>query len=140
MKELILNELAQAVDGDEDLTAELAYKVLEEGVDPYESIVDGLARGMIIVSDKYEKGESFVPHLLIASNAMYAGMDILTPHMKLDSTSTCSVGVIGTIEGDVHDIGKNLVKTMLNASGFDMIDLGHDVPIEKFVEVSKEKK
>ncbi len=141
MKTEMLNQLAEAVvEGDDDLVEELAQKALEEGLDPYEAIVEGLAKGMIIVSDKYEKGEAFVPHLLIASSAMYAGMDILTPHMKTDGNEQRSLGVIGTIEGDVHDIGKNLVKTMLSASGFDMIDLGHDVPVEKFVEVVKDKK
>lgn len=93
---------------------------------------------MAIVSDQYEKGEAFVPHLLLASGAMYAGMDILSPEMIKEGESMQAVGVIGTIEGDVHDIGKNLVKTMLSANGFEMIDLGADVPIEKFVETAKE--
>lgn len=137
----IMNQLAEAVvEGDEELSEQLAKQVITEGIDPYEAIVNGLAKGMTIISDMYEKGEAFVPNLLIASGAMYAGMDILAPHMKSEDTGKRSVGVIGTIEGDVHDIGKNLVKTMLSASGFDMIDLGHDVPIEKFVQTAKEKK
>lgn len=138
----ILNQLAEAVvDGDDDLAEELAQQVLDEGaVDPYNAIVNGLARGMAIVSDQYEKGEAFVPHLLLASGAMYAGMDILTPGMKNEGRGVQSVGIIGTIEGDVHDIGKNLVKTMLSAGGFEMIDLGADVPIEKFIEATKEHK
>jgi corrinoid protein of di/trimethylamine methyltransferase len=137
----ILNQLAEAVvDGDDDLAEELAYKALEEGVDPYDAIVNGLARGMAIVSDQYEKGEAFVPHLLLASGAMYAGMEILSPEMIKEGEAMQAVGVIGTIEGDVHDIGKNLVKTMLSAGGFEMIDLGADVPIEKFVETAKERK
>ncbi|MCC4769948.1 methyltransferase [Methanosarcina sp. DH2] len=135
----ILNQLAEAVvDGDDDLAEELAQKALNEGVDPYDAIVNGLARGMAIVSDQYEKGEAFVPHLLLASGAMYAGMDILSPEMTKEEGALQAVGVIGTIEGDVHDIGKNLVKTMLSAGGFKMIDLGADVPIEKFVETAKE--
>lgn len=138
----ILNQLAEAVvDGDDDLIEELAQKILDEGnVDPYDAIVNGLARGMAIVSDNYEKGEAFVPHLLIASGAMYAGMDILAPAMKIEGDGMQAVGIIGTIEGDVHDIGKNLVKTMLSAGGFKMIDLGADVPIEQFVEAAKEHK
>lgn len=138
----ILNQLAEAVvDGDDDLAEELAQQVLDEGaVDPYNAIVNGLARGMAIVSDQYEKGEAFVPHLLLASGAMYAGMDILTPAMKTEGQGVQSVGIIGTIEGDVHDIGKNLVKTMLSAGGFEMVDLGADVPIEKFIEAAKEHK
>ena len=137
----IMNQLAEAVvEGDDELAEELAQKVLKEGVDPYEAIVNGLAKGMTIISDMYEKGEAFVPNLLIASGAMYAGMDILAPHMKSEAYGKRAIGVIGTIEGDVHDIGKNLVKTMLSASGFEMIDLGSDVPIEKFVQTAKEKK
>ncbi|AKB26065.1 Dimethylsulfide methyltransferase corrinoid protein [Methanosarcina sp. MTP4] len=137
----ILNQLAEAVvEGEEDDAEELAQKALEMGVDPYEAVINGLAKGMTIVSDQYEKGEAFVPHLLLASGAMYAGMDILVPHMVKDGDSKQAVGIIGTIEGDVHDIGKNLVKTMLSANGFEMIDLGADVPIEKFVETAKERK
>ncbi len=141
MKTSILNQMAEAVvGGNNDLIKELAQQALDEGIDPHDAIVNGLAKGMVIVSDQYEKGEAFVPHLLIASGAMYTGMDILVPHMKVEEGTKRSIGIIGTIEGDVHDIGKNLVKTMLSASGFDMVDLGHDVPIEKFVEVVKEKK
>jgi len=136
-----VNQLAEAVvDGDEELAEELAQKSLNDGVDCYDAIVNGLARGMAIVSDQYEKGEAFVPNLLLASGAMYAGMDILTPYMKAAESGLQAVGVIGTIEGDVHDIGKNLVKTMLSAGGFKMIDLGADVPIEKFIETAKENK
>ncbi|WP_406662356.1 uroporphyrinogen decarboxylase family protein [Methanolobus sp. ZRKC3] len=141
MDAAILNQLAEAVVGGK-VTAveELSNKVLAEGLDPYEAIIDGLAKGMVIVSDRYEKGEAFVPHLLVASKAMYKGMDILSPHIKSQEGHVPAVGVIGSIEGDVHDIGKNLVKTMLSAAGFNMIDLGADVPIEKFVEVVKENK
>lgn len=137
----ILNQLAEAVvEGEDEEAEELAQKALDMGVDPYEAVINGLAKGMTIVSDQYEKGEAFVPHLLLASGAMYAGMDILVPHMNKDGASKQAVGIIGTIEGDVHDIGKNLVKTMLSANGFEMIDLGADVPIEKFVEAAKEHK
>lgn len=82
MAQDILKELAEAVvSGNKDLTAELSEKALKEGLDPHEAIIDGLAKGMVIVSDNYEKGTAFVPHLLIASQAMYAGMDVLnTPH------------------------------------------------------------
>ncbi len=139
METAILNELAEAVvEGDDDLAVELSQKVLDKGLDPYEAIINGLAKGMMIISDKYEKGEAFVPHLLIASSAMYAGMELLSPAIKTDGEHETSVGVIGSIEGDVHDIGKNLVKTMLSASGFKMVDLGADVPVEKFIEAARE--
>ncbi|TGC10667.1 methyltransferase cognate corrinoid protein [Methanolobus halotolerans] len=141
MELAILNKLAEAViEGDDDLAEELSQEVLDKGLDPYEAIVDGLAKGMMIISDKYEKGEAFVPNLLIASSAMYAGMEILSPQIQTNDTEKAAVGVIGSIEGDVHDIGKNLVKTMLSASGFNMIDLGADVPVERFIEVAKEQK
>ncbi|WP_292485623.1 uroporphyrinogen decarboxylase family protein [Methanohalobium sp.] len=142
-KEDILNGLTNAViQGDQDSAKELATKVIENGgmVDPYEAIVDGLAKGMSIMSDKYENGEVFVPHLLVASNAMYSGMKVLTPYIKTDEASKQAIVVIGTVQGDVHDIGKNLVKTMLTASGFNAIDLGNDVQLDDFVEKAKEYK
>ncbi len=140
-KEDILNALMDAVvEGDDDLAEEFAHKALEENLDAYEAIVDGLAKGMKIISEMYERGEAFVPSLLLAADAMYAGMDILTPYIKLDGTSVPRNVIIGTVEGDVHDIGKNLVKTMMTAAGYNMIDLGCDVPLDKFAEAAKEKK
>ncbi|MGB9133518.1 MAG: B12-binding domain-containing protein, partial [Methanosarcina sp.] len=85
VKEDIFNALADAVvEGDDDLAEEYAQKALDDGVDAYAAIVDGLAKGMKIVSDMYERGEAFVPSLLLAADAMYAGMDILTPYIKVD--------------------------------------------------------
>ncbi|WNY25603.1 uroporphyrinogen decarboxylase family protein [Methanolapillus millepedarum] len=140
-KEEILKALADAViAGDDDEAVEYAEKALKAGIDPQEAIVEGLAKGMSIMGDKYERGEAFVPHLMIASAALYEGMDVLTPHIKVDPSNRAVTGVIGTIEGDVHDIGKNLVKTMMAAAGFTMIDLGNDVPIEKFITTAKENK
>ncbi len=140
-KEEILKALADAViSGDDDAAVEYAQKALDAGIDPQEAIVDGLAKGMAVMGDKYERGEVFVPHLMIASSALYDGMDILTPHIKVNSANRAVTGIIGTIEGDVHDIGKNLVKTMMAAAGFSMIDLGNDVPLENFVAAAKENK
>lgn len=140
-KDEILNALTDAVvEGDDELAEEFAQKALDEGVDAYEAIVDGLAKGMNIISDQYEKGEAFVPSLLLAADAMYAGMEILTPYMKVDASGGPQNVIVGTIEGDVHDIGKNLVKTMITAAGYNAIDLGVDVPLGKFVEAAKENK
>ncbi|WP_440954593.1 uroporphyrinogen decarboxylase family protein [Methanosarcina sp. Mfa9] len=140
-KEEILAGLADAVvEGDDDLAEEFAQKALDEEIDAYEAIVDGLAKGMNIVSDQYEKGEAFVPSLLLAADAMYAGMEILTPYMKVDASGGPRTVIVGTVEGDVHDIGKNLVKTMITAAGYNAIDLGTDVPLDKFVEAAKENK
>lgn len=140
-KDEILNALTDAVvEGDDELAEEFAQKALDEGVDAYEAIVDGLAKGMNIISDQYEKGEAFVPSLLLAADAMYAGMEILTPYMKVDASAGPQNVIVGTVEGDVHDIGKNLVKTMITAAGYNAIDLGVDVPLGKFVEAAKENK
>ncbi|TDQ67609.1 corrinoid protein of di/trimethylamine methyltransferase [Methanimicrococcus blatticola] len=140
-KEEILKALADAViSGDDDAAVEFAQKALDAGIDPQEAIVDGLAKGMAVMGDKYERGEVFVPHLMIASSALYEGMDVLTPHIKVNSANRAVTGIIGTIEGDVHDIGKNLVKTMMAAAGFSMIDLGNDVPLENFIAAAKENK
>ncbi|WNY23774.1 Glutamate mutase sigma subunit [Methanimicrococcus hongohii] len=141
-KDEILKALADAViAGDDDEAVEYAEKALAAGIDPQEAIIDGLAKGMSVMGDKYERGEVFVPHLMIASSALYEGMDVLTPHIKLTNDASRPItGVIGTIEGDVHDIGKNLVRTMMSAAGFTMIDLGNDVPFEKFLTAAKENK
>lgn len=137
----IINGLTDAVvNGKPDQASELAQQALDNGIDPYKAIVDGLAKGMEIMSDKYENKEVFMPHLLLSSNTMYAGMNVLTPHLKKDDSSKQAVLIIGTVEGDVHDIGKNLVKTMMTATGFDAIDLGKDVPINDFLKAAKENK
>ncbi len=139
--EKILNELTDSVvSGNKNKAIELAEISLKEGVDPYRSIVEGLAKGMEIMGQKYEQKQVFIPHLLMSSNAMYGGMDILTPHLKKDGSSVEHTLVIGTAEGDVHDIGKNLVKTMMSAAGFNIVDLGKDVPINKFAEEAEKNK
>jgi len=111
-----MQELLQALrDGvvnmDVEKVREAAQEVLDEGFSPYDAVMDGLAAGMEIVGDRYEKHEYFVPELLICADALYAGLDILKPHIKLDDPDQRAKGVvvIGTVEGDVHDIGKNLI-------------------------------
>ena len=137
----IINGLTDAVvNGKKDEASELAQTALDEGVDPYIAVINGLAKGMEIMSERYEQKKAFMPHLLMASNAMYAGMDVLIPHIKSDDSGSRKVLVIGSVEGDVHDIGKNLVKTMMSAVGFEAIDLGKDVPVEKFIEAAAENK
>ena len=124
------------VDMDEAVVKEAAQKVLDEGLDAYDAIMNGLAAGMEIVGDLYDKHEYFVPELLIAADALYAGLDILKPHVQLEDKDQKPKGqvVIGTVEGDVHDIGKNLIKMMFEVAGFTVHDLGRDVPLEKFAE------
>ncbi|MBW1852510.1 MAG: corrinoid protein [Deltaproteobacteria bacterium] len=130
----ILKGLHDAVvEYEEDTVAELSQAALDEGVDPYEAIMDGLAAGMETVGRLYDSQEYFVPEVLMCSDALYRGLDILKPHMKGASNVKGQV-VIGTVEGDVHDIGKNLVKMMFEVAGFTVHDLGRDVKLEKFVE------
>jgi len=98
--------------------------------------MNGLAAGMEIVGDLYDRQEYFVPEILMCADALYKELDILKPHLKKDPTSSrpCGQVVIGTVQGDVHDIGKNLIKTMFEVGGFTVHDLGRDVPLEKFAE------
>jgi len=120
--------------------ARLAKEALDGGVKALDAIDQGLVKGMSIVGDKYAKHEFFLPQVLLAANAMYGGLDILLPFIPKEDAGKKMVGVIGVVEGDVHDIGKNIVKTMLTAAGLDMHDYGRDVPIENFVNSVKNEK
>ena len=126
------------VDMDEDLAKELAQAVVDEGFDAYEAIDKGLSAGMEEVGRLYEEEEYFIPELLLCSDAMYAGIEILKPHIKKREDATRHTVVIGVVEGDTHDIGKNLVKIMLESAGFNVIDLGRDIPAVEFVKAAEE--
>ena len=133
----ILNGLHQAVvQFDEDKTRDWARIVLDEGIDPFVAIMDGLADGMMEVGELYNKKEYFVPELLMCADALYAGLDILKPAVEASGREAKAKGsiVLGVVEGDVHDIGKNLVKMMFDVAGWNVYDLGKDVPLDKFVE------
>jgi corrinoid protein of di/trimethylamine methyltransferase len=119
---------------DEDRAVELANRAVAAQVDAYEAIDRGLARGMERAGQLFEEEEYFVPELILCSDAMNAGIAVLKPHIKQGKTAVKRRGVIGVMEGDTHDIGKNLVKIMLEASGFDIVDLGRDVPPRTFVD------
>jgi dimethylamine corrinoid protein len=123
---------------DEELAVKAAKEVIEAGYDAYDAINNGLVAGMNQAGILYEKEEYFVPELLICSDAMYAGLEILRPHIKADTAAEKHRVVIGVMEGDTHDIGKNLVKIMMDAAGFEMHDLGRNVPLAQFVEKAKE--
>lgn len=122
------------VEYDEEKSPELCQKALAVGMDPYSAIMDGLAAGMDTVGDLYEKKEYFVPELLLCSDAMYAGLEVLRPHVKVDEHQAAGKIIMGVVEGDIHDIGKTLVKTMFEAAGWEIFDLGKDVKLERFVE------
>ncbi len=119
---------------EEDKVGELSQAAIDEGMDAYEAIMDGLAAGMETVGRLYDTQEYFVPEILMCSDALYRGLDVLKPHVKDQEAKTKGQVVIGTVEGDVHDIGKNLVKMMFEVAGFTVHDLGRDVKLEKFVE------
>ncbi len=134
-KNEILEKLKQAViNYDEDGAKEAAKEALEAGVDAGEAIFNGLVKGMEEVGRLFEAQEYFVPELLMCADALYAGLDILKPHMKKLDLGVKGSVVIGTVEGDVHDIGKNIVKMMFDVAGFTVYDLGRDVPLDRFVE------
>jgi len=134
-KEEILKGLHDGVVAfEEDRVEELSQAAIDEGMDAYETIMDGLAAGMETVGKLYDTQEYFVPEILMCSDALYKGLDVLTPHVKDKEAKTKGQVVIGTVEGDVHDIGKNLVKMMFEVAGFTVHDLGRDVKLEKFVE------
>lgn len=129
------------VEFEEDTSVKLCTEALDEGIDPYDAIMEGLAAGMETVGSLYEQKEYFVPELLLASDAMYAGLDVLRPHVKVDkSVKVAGKIIMGVIEGDIHDIGKTLVKTMFEAAGWEIYDLGKDVKLKKFVEELKRTK
>ena len=137
LEKQLLKDLSDAVvDMDEDKAKEAAQKVLDESLNAYNAVMNGLAAGMEIVGDLYDKHEYFVPELLICADALYAGLDILKPHIRPEDLGESAKGqvVIGTVQGDVHDIGKNIIKMMFDVAGFTVHDLGRDVPLEKFVE------
>jgi corrinoid protein of di/trimethylamine methyltransferase len=122
------------VEFEEDEAREWAQIALDEGMDAFEAIMNGLAVGMETVGDLYDQQEYFVPELLMSADALYAGLDILKPHIKQEEIKKMGQVVIGTVQGDVHDIGKNIIKLMFDVGGFEVHDLGRDVPLEKFVE------
>jgi corrinoid protein of di/trimethylamine methyltransferase len=137
LREELLKTLSDAVvNMDEDTAREAAQKVVDEGLNAYDAVMNGLAAGMEIVGDLYDKHEYFVPELLLCADALYAGLDILKPLIKPEDIGESAKGqvVIGTVQGDVHDIGKNIIKMMFEVAGFTVHDLGRDVPLEKFVE------
>ncbi len=130
-----LKALAEAlIKGDRDTTAELAQAAVDEGVAPKQILDEGLIAGMNVVGEKFKNNEFYVPEVLIAARAMHAAMDILKPLLAESDIEPAGVVAIGTVKGDLHDIGKNLVGMMLEGAGFEVHDLGVDVPPEKFIE------
>ena len=140
LKEELLKRLSDGVvEMEEDDVEEAAKEYLEAGYPAFDGIMEGLVDGMNRASQLYEEEEYFVTDVLLCSDAMYVGLDILRPYLPEESGEGKIKGVIGVVEGDTHDIGKNLVKIMMETAGFEMIDLGRDVPLEQFIETAKEE-
>jgi len=136
----ILKEISNRLqEGDDEKVFALTRRAIEEKVPPKEILDKGLIGGMNVIGEKYKAHEIFLPQVLLAAKAMYAGMDLLKPMFVKEGMPTIGKVVIGSVQGDLHDIGKNLVGIMLKGAGFEVIDLGNNVPPEKFVETAKKE-
>lgn len=120
--------------GKAKVIANAVQEALDAGCDPTEILNDGMIEAMDAVGEKFKNGEIFVPEMLVAARAMKKGVEVLKPHLATGAAGAAGKVIIGTVAGDLHDIGKNLVSMMLESAGFEVIDLGVDVPKEKFVE------
>ncbi|MBP8952573.1 MAG: corrinoid protein [Armatimonadetes bacterium] len=133
-----LQALADSViAGKRDDVAKMTQAAVDEGVSPADIINDGLIAGMAVVGEKFKNNEFYVPEVLIAARAMHAGMDIIKPLLAKSGVQPRGTVAIGTVKGDLHDIGKNLVAMMLEGGGYEVLDLEVDVPAEKFVDAVK---
>ncbi|ACV23590.1 Methionine synthase [Slackia heliotrinireducens] len=138
-EELIQRMYDCVVEMEDEDVVNACREYLAEGYDAYDGIMEGLVAGMNKASELYDEEEYFVTDVLLCSDALYAGLDVLRPHLKNDeSMGEAKKVVIGVVEGDTHDIGKNLVKIMLETAGFEMYDLGRDVPLNSYVEKAQE--
>ena len=135
-KEELLEKLSECVvEMEDEEVVDAANEYVEAGYPALDGIMEGLVDGMNKASDLYDEEEYFVTDLLLCSDAMYSGIDILKPHLPVEENKGEKPKiVIGVVEGDTHDIGKNLVKIMLDTAGFEMYDLGRDVPLDNFVD------
>ena len=133
IKELVMRGKAKDI-------GEAVSGALAEGIAPVEILNNGLLAAMNVVGEKFKKNEVFVPEVLIAARAMKEGMKVLQPQLVESGVEPVGIAVIGTVKGDLHDIGKNLVGMMLEGAGFKVVDLGIDVPPEKFVDAARENK
>ena len=132
-----IDEIAQAVEaGKAKIVPGLVEEALAEGCDPMEILNKGMIDAMGVVGEKFKNNEIFVPEMLVAARAMKKGVDVVKPHLGAGNSATIGKMVMGTVAGDLHDIGKNLVIMMIESAGFEVVDLGVDVPIEKFLEAA----
>ena len=141
MSNELFQEMAQSIiDGDSDVSAELAQQAVAQGIDPLEAISQGFVVGVNHVGEAFAKGDAFLPELVMAGEAMKAAVAVLEPELARRGTERTMLGkvILCTVEGDIHEIGKTLVGTMLSSAGFKVFDLGVDVPVMKVVEKARE--
>ncbi len=117
---------------------DLVQQAVDEGTPPGDILTNGLIAGMSVIGERFKKNEVYVPEVLIAARAMHAGMDVIKPLLAETGVKPKGVVAIGTVKGDLHDIGKNLVMMMIEGAGFDVMNLGVDVPPEKYVQAAKD--
>jgi corrinoid protein of di/trimethylamine methyltransferase len=140
-KEELFKKLSEAViAANSQAVVDAAKQVVEKGIDPVEAIENGLSKGAIAVGEKFDKMEIFLTGLMMAADAMKAGMDVLLPHVSKEKIVKKGTVVSGTVKGDIHDIGKNILVALLRANGFDVYDLGVDVSTSKFIEEAEKVK
>jgi 5-methyltetrahydrofolate--homocysteine methyltransferase len=138
-REEILQRLQDSiVQFDFDGIKGVAQEAIEARIPAYEAVMEGLSKGMDVIGDKFSKGEAFLSELIMAGETMKEAMQVLEPHMKIPEGKTSGVVVLGTVYGDMHDLGKNIVALLLQSAGFKVIDLGVDVSSQSFVDAVKE--
>ena len=137
---IILSEISENLQkGRAKLVKEMVQQALDEGSNPEQILNEGLLAGMNVIGEKFKNNEVYVPEVLVAARAMNMGVQVLKPHLVAQGVQACGKVCLGTVQGDLHDIGKNLVKMMMEGKGLEVIDLGTDVPADVFVQTAIEQ-
>jgi trimethylamine corrinoid protein len=141
-KEILENLSSAIVEGDGEKARQSAQEALQSKMDPLKAVDEGLSKGMAIVGERFDKGDAFLPELLMAADSFGAAMEVLKPEIEAQKKQVTKAGtvVIGTVKSDVHNIGKNIVATVLETNGFEVIDIGIDNPSLKFIEEAQKAK
>ena len=130
-----IDEVFTAIEtGKAKMIAELVQGAIDAGENPMEILNRGMVSAMSVIGERFSRGEAFVPEMLISARTMKKGVEVLKPYLANDAVSSLGTAIIGTVQGDMHDIGKNLVAMMIESAGFEVVDLEVDVPLERFVE------
>ena len=137
---VVLSEISEKLQrGRGKIVAQLVEQALAEGADPEKILNEGLLSGMDVIGEKFKNNQIYVPEVLVAARAMNMGAQILKPHLAANGVKATGKVCIGTVHGDLHDIGKNLVKMMMEGKGLEVVDLGTDVPAETFIKTAIEE-